>query len=109
MKRSNWLLLLILGSIPNFAMAQKGGISTENWLSSPGIIGTFILIAIVLVVAVIILLFRMNSYIDTLKSRQIEKNNHAFDEEVIAMEEGKIEDRKRTRLNSSHVRISYAV
>src|SRR5690554_2471326 len=90
MKKSHWLFALLLGWLPQIALAQEK-ISTENWLSSPGIIGTFILIAIVLVVAVIILLFRMNSYIDTLKSRQIEKNNLSFDEKVIAMEEGKID------------------
>jgi cytochrome c oxidase cbb3-type subunit 1 len=90
MKKLNWLIALMLGWIPQIALAQEK-ISTENWLSSPGIIGTFILIAIVLVVAVIILLVRMNSYIDTLKSRQVEKNNLAFDDEVISMEEGKID------------------
>ena len=90
MKKLNWLIAAMIGWIPQMALAQEK-ISTENWLSSPGIIGTFILIAIVLVVAVVILLVRMNSYIDTLKSRQVEKNNLAFDDEVISMEGGKID------------------
>ena len=91
MKKINWLIALLLGWTPQIALAQEK-ITTENWLSSPGIIGTFILIAIVLVVAVVILLFRMNSYIDTMKNRQLEKNHLAFDDEVIAMEEGNIDD-----------------
>src|SRR5690554_7778316 len=82
MKKINWIIAFLIGVMPQFASAQEK-ISTENWLSSPGIIGTFVLIAIVMAVAVIILLVKLNSYIDG--------------------------DRKSTRLNSSHVRISYAV
>ncbi|SRX55126.1 Cbb3-type cytochrome c oxidase subunit CcoN1 [Aequorivita sp. CIP111184] len=84
-------MLLILGWIPQFMMSQNTNISTENWLSSPGIIGTFVLIAIVMVVAVIILLVKLNGYIDTLKRKQHNKNKMAFDDEIIAMDKGEID------------------
>lgn len=90
MKKINWFIAFLLAWTPQITLAQEK-ISTDNWLSSPGIIGTFILIAIVLVVAVIILLFRMNSYIDTIKKKQIDKNRMAFDDEVIGMEDGEID------------------
>ncbi|MBB6682187.1 cbb3-type cytochrome c oxidase subunit I [Aequorivita sp. 609] len=92
MKKLNWLILLVLGVLPQFAIAQKNSsISTENWMSSPGIIGTFVLIAIVMVVAAIILLVKLNSYIDTLKRKQQDKNRLAFNDDIIAMEESEID------------------
>ena len=90
MRKINWVLVFLLGWTPQIALAQER-ISTENWLSSPGIIGTFILIAIVTVVAVIILLFKLNSYIDKLKRRQLSENNLAFDDQVIGMDESDID------------------
>jgi len=76
--------------MPSVLTAQEK-ITTDNWLSSPGIIGTFILIAIVLVIAVIILFVKLNGYIDTIKRRQVDKNRMAFDDELVAMEEGEID------------------
>lgn len=90
MKKINWFIALLIGWTPQIALAQEK-ITTENWLSSPGIIGTFVLIAIVMVVAVIILLFKLNGYIDKMKSRQLEKNNLAFDDQVIGMDESDID------------------
>lgn len=91
MKKINWILALLIGAMPQFVSAQEK-ISTDNWLSSPGIIGTFVLIAIVMAVAVIILLVKLNTYIDGMKSRQLEKNRLAFGDEVIALEESEIDD-----------------
>ncbi|PVW15841.1 cbb3-type cytochrome c oxidase subunit I [Marixanthomonas spongiae] len=90
MKTHKMLLWLLLVAVPNFAIAQEA-ITTENWLSSPGIIGTFVLVAIVMIIAVIILFIKLNGYIDTIKRRQIDKNKMAFDDELVAMEEEDID------------------
>ncbi len=73
--------------LPNFTMAQVEPISSNNWITSPGIIGTLILIFLVLFVATLIFLVKLNGYIDTLKKRQIEKKKLAFNEELLALEE----------------------
>ena len=48
-------------------------VNTDNWLSSPGIIGTFVLIALVLTIAVIILAARMSSYLNTYRETRLAK------------------------------------
>lgn len=90
MKNCKIVILLFLMAIPNFLSAQEK-ITTDNWLSSPGIIGTFILIAIVMIIAIIILFIKLNDYIDTMKRRQLDKNRMTFDDELVAMEGGHID------------------
>lgn len=84
-------LSVLLGLSPVLLLAQNDPMNTDNWLSSPGIIGTFVLIAIVFVVAVIILLARVNSYIDGMKRKQVEKNNLAFNDEIVALDDTQID------------------
>ncbi|HUH29046.1 cbb3-type cytochrome c oxidase subunit I [Gelidibacter sp.] len=90
MKNCKIGILLFLLAIPNLISAQEK-ITTDNWLSSPGIIGTFVLIAIVMIVAIIILFIKLNGYIDTIKRRQLNKNRMAFDDELVAMDGGDID------------------
>jgi cytochrome c oxidase cbb3-type subunit 1 len=82
-------VLLVLS--PVLLFAQNDPMNTDNWLSSPGIIGTLVLIAIVFVVAVIILLARINSYIDGMKRKQIEKNKLAFNDEIVSLDNSEID------------------
>src|SRR5690554_215272 len=91
MKKLKYFILLTLSLLPYLAISQNKIISTENWESSPGIIGTLILVAIVLVVAIIIFLVRLNSYVDRMKSHRTHKNRSAFEDEIIALEDGEID------------------
>lgn len=91
MKKYKILISLFLVTIPNILSAQEK-ITTDNWLSSPGIIGTFVLIAIVMIIAIIILFIKLNGYIDNMKGRQIDKSRMAFDDELVAMDEGDIDN-----------------
>ncbi len=91
MKKLRFLILILVLGIPNFAESQVKKITTENWLSNPGIIGTFILIGIVVTIAMVILLVKINSYVDNLKRKQLQKNNLAFEDELIAMDENAID------------------
>ncbi|MEO5788655.1 cbb3-type cytochrome c oxidase subunit I [Gelidibacter sp.] len=90
MRKYKIVILLFLMALPNILSAQEK-ITTDNWLTSPGIIGTFILIAIVLIIAIIILFIKINGYIDTLKRRQLSKNQIAFDDEIVALDEAGID------------------
>ncbi|TYB79099.1 cbb3-type cytochrome c oxidase subunit I [Bizionia myxarmorum] len=90
MKKCKLAILLFLGVIPNIISAQEK-ITTDNWLSSPGIIGTFVLIAIVMIIAIVILFVKLNAYIDNMKRRQVDRNRMAFDDELVAMDEGDID------------------
>ncbi len=74
MKNKQLPLNAILFLLPTLNFAQNNAIDTENWMTNPGIIGTFVLVLIVFFLAVIILLAKLNSYIDSFKAKQLKKN-----------------------------------
>ena len=89
-KRTLSILSLIF--VPSMLMAQSSTqMTTDNWMSSPGIIGTFILIAIVALIAVFILSVRVTTYVESMKKKQFEKKNIQFSEELIRMDESEID------------------
>lgn len=77
--------------VPFAGFAQFKNISADNWASSPGVIGTLILILIVALIAVVIMSAKISSYAESLKERQLLKRNKAFDDEIINLEEGEID------------------
>lgn len=81
----------LVALFPFSLLAQVDPVSTDNWATSPGIIGTLVLICIVLFVASIIFLVKLNAYVNTLKARQIEKQKLAFNEELLNLEEGELD------------------
>lgn len=91
MKNNQLPLIAILLLSPMLLLAQNNGVDTENWMTNPGIIGTLGLILIVFFLAVIILLVKLNSYIDSFKAKQLKKNDLAFSEELIGMDEKEID------------------
>lgn len=92
MRKIFWMLSLLMMGIPQWAVAQQTTkYNSENWLSSPGIIGLFILIAIVMIVAIVILLVKINGYVDAMRYRQMEKHKQTFDEEITNLDAGEID------------------
>ncbi|TVZ28620.1 cytochrome c oxidase cbb3-type subunit 1 [Gillisia sp. Hel_I_86] len=91
MKILQYIIFISTLFLPEIIHAQSKNISTDSWMTSPGILGTFILITIVMVVAIAIFLIRINSYLDSIKKKQEVKSRTAFDDEIIAMEEGQID------------------
>ncbi|MEZ4945044.1 MAG: cbb3-type cytochrome c oxidase subunit I [Cyclobacteriaceae bacterium] len=86
-------LLMLGGLLPHLALAQpEPNPNPENWLASPGIIGTFFLIAIVLIIAIVIMLFQVSSYIQTLRAKKLNAQRLAFNEELIGMNEAGIDE-----------------
>ena len=90
MKTSKFNFLFLAAIVPGLLTAQSES-STENWLSSPGIIGTIFLVALVLIMAVIILLIRFNAYLTSIKERNKDKAKTDFNEEIIGLEDEEID------------------
>ena len=91
MKKLHFLVLSIF--FPFIAAAQNSSsITSDNWLSSPGIIGVIVLIGIVLAIAVIILAARISSYVELVKSKQEKDRRAAFKDELIGLEEAEIDE-----------------
>ncbi|WP_340152708.1 cbb3-type cytochrome c oxidase subunit I [uncultured Marivirga sp.] len=74
MKKSILLFLSLIFS-PLLALAQQESVSTEDWYFSPGIIGTIFLIIVVLILAIIILIGRVNGFVNRFnkKDKAIER------------------------------------
>lgn len=93
-------LFLLLTSYSSFAQPRPNP-STENWQLSPGILGTFILVIIVLIIAFLILYMRINGYIDNMRYKSDLKNKQKLSEELIGLDDEEIdiilESRKTAR------------
>lgn len=87
-KRSFIPVLLLL---PNLLFPQGEQVNTDNWLASPGVIGTLILIGIVITVAAIIFYVKFRAYVNTLKHRQTEKTKWSLNEELLTLEDREID------------------
>ncbi|HET8860951.1 cbb3-type cytochrome c oxidase subunit I [Marivirga sp.] len=68
MKKSILLFLSLFFS-PLLMLAQQESVSTEDWYFSPGIIGTIFLIIVVLILAIIILISRVNGFVNRFKKK----------------------------------------
>jgi len=89
----NIIIPVLTTVFPLAAFAQgTSTITTDNWITNPGIIGTLVLITIVLVVAIIILLARFNSYLSALKEKRTKEQQSAFSEEIIGLNEDEIDE-----------------
>jgi cytochrome c oxidase cbb3-type subunit I len=84
------LLIAILLSQPAFAQ-KSVDVSTDNWVTSPGIIGTFFLIAIVFIIAIVIMLFQASGYIKTMQERKQRTRQFEFSEELLGLKEAEID------------------
>jgi len=80
-------LLFLLAMLQNSALAQPTpNPDTTNWMASPGIVGTILLIVIVLVIAIFILTVKASSFYSQLqnKSERIKKNE--FNEKLLKLD-----------------------
>ena len=86
-----YIFSLPLLLIPLCSVAQSTG-SNEDWLSSPGVLGTIALFVIILAVAALILVSRINRYLSDLKSKQEKRTRIEFKEELIDLDETEIDE-----------------
>ena len=78
--------LFILIAAPSFGQGR------DNLFTSPGILGTLSLIAIVLVLAVLILSVQISSYIQTLKEKKSHQHKLSFTQDLIALDQKDIDE-----------------
>ena len=89
----NKIIPVLITIFPLGSFAQgTSTITTDNWITNPGIIGTLVLITIVLVVAIVILLARFNSYLSALKEKRSKQQQSAYSEELIGLNENEIDE-----------------
>lgn len=76
---------ILLCNISTFGQPRPNP-STDNWLTSPGILGTMLLIGIVLLVAVLIIYYRISEYVNRLRRKEELKDKTRLTEELTGLE-----------------------
>ncbi|WP_271784148.1 cbb3-type cytochrome c oxidase subunit I [Aquimarina algiphila] len=79
-------------SIIQFLLLQSTELDTENWLTSPGVIGTIVLIFIVLFLGVFIFIKRLNLYVDFLQKNTKNLKEEEFERRLINLDEEEVDE-----------------
>lgn len=97
----------------NFIYILQTDISTENWLASPGVIGTIVLILIIFFLAIFIFIKRLNNYVDLLDRNTKDLTEEEFERKLINLDEKSVdailESRQQGFKNSPKVSKYYGV
>lgn len=97
MKALSLLLSLLLS--PMIVLAQNKPVTTDDWLLSPGVIGTLILVGIVLIVGIIIVFYRIDAFVHQLRKKNTEEKETEFRQALYSLKtdeiDGILEARKK--------------
>ncbi|MEO9477425.1 MAG: cbb3-type cytochrome c oxidase subunit I [Cyclobacteriaceae bacterium] len=97
--KAKTVIALLLATSPGVLFAQTESIDTTNWASSPGVVGTLVLISLVLILGIIIVVFRLNRYVDVLSNVRRRRMKSELTDELSNLPEAEIdrilEKRKR--------------
>lgn len=86
-----WSLLMLLSGTTMFGQMRPNP-STENWELSPGIIGTVMLICIVLIIAILILFYRLSETLGNIIRKKDYRDKTVFSEELMTLSEPEIDE-----------------
>jgi cytochrome c oxidase cbb3-type subunit 1 len=95
-----------LVSISTMSHVQESDISTDNWLLSPGVVGTFLLVAIVLIIAIIVIISRLGAFITRQKKKQILRDQLEFQQELVGLDDQTIDQILEQRKASLKYKLS---
>lgn len=78
--------------LPAVSQAQTvRKVSSEGWLTSPGVVGTMVLIGIVVMVAVILVFYRVDAFVTHLRNKEEKRDQRAFEKKLYSMNKGEID------------------
>lgn len=103
-------LLSLTGFLAPLAMAAQTGekVSSEGWLSSPGVIGTIVLVGIVALVAVIIVFYRIDAFVVHLRTKDEKRDELAFQKKLYSMDRREIDEILTARRKALEFRLEGA-
>jgi cytochrome c oxidase cbb3-type subunit 1 len=70
---------------------QTSEVTSENWLSSPGVIGTIVLIFIILFLGIFIFIKRLNRYVDVLEDNKKDLSEEDFERRLINLDKAEVD------------------
>ncbi|MEM7375215.1 MAG: cbb3-type cytochrome c oxidase subunit I [Bacteroidota bacterium] len=91
MKSSSFVILTFLLLLPCLTLAQIQPIDTDYWYLSPGVLGTIFLAILVIMLAIVVVVVRLNAYLGNLRREQQDVQEQRLQEALISMEEEEID------------------
>src|SRR5690606_19252631 len=86
------IILIPLLLSANFSVAQESSsLNSSDWATSPGVIGTFVLLLIVVLIAILILSYRLSGFFQSMKNKRDTARKLEFSEELYEMEDTEID------------------
>lgn len=70
---------------------QTSQVTTENWLSSPGVIGTIVLIFIVIFLGIFIFIQRLDRYVNLLEKNTTDETEEEFQKRLINLDTDEVD------------------
>jgi len=89
-QKSTTAALAVLLSTPAYSQTAANP-ARESLLTSPGIIGAAIIIAIVALIAILILAARLSTYLEVMKRKAVDRRKLEFSEELIGLSDEEID------------------
>ncbi|NEN23809.1 cytochrome oxidase subunit I [Cryomorpha ignava] len=86
------LLLCSLLLSPLLIVAQSTTVTTDQWLLSPGVIGTLILIGIVLIVGILIVFYRIDAFVHQLRKKNSQEKDTEFTQTLYSLKTQEIDE-----------------
>lgn len=92
MRKSRLSIYLLSVLTPAIGMAQGASNNSDDWILSPGVIGTIVLLLIVLLVTFFILSIKLNDYLNVLKRKKLGQKKLEFNEELWKLDSDEIDE-----------------
>ena len=71
---------------------QNSETTTANWLSSPGVIGTIVLVFIIIFLGAFILIKRINKYVDKLEENNQSLSDEEFERRLVNLDKHEVDE-----------------
>ncbi len=92
MRMTKFFLYLLSVLTPAIALAQGTSNVSDDWILSPGVIGTIVLLLIVLLVTFFILSVKLNDYLSVLKRKKMDQSKMEFNEDLWKLDSDEIDE-----------------
>ncbi len=92
MKKNQYIFTITLATLPTLLIAQTNTVNTENWIQSPGIIGTIFLVLLVIFLGIFIFIKRLNLYVGLLEKNTKDLTEEEFERRLINLDEKNVDE-----------------
>lgn len=79
-------------NLAQLLIIQSAEVTTDDWLSSPGVIGTIVLVFIIILLGIFIFIQRLNRYVDLLEKNTTDVTEEEFEKRLINLDAEEVDE-----------------